>query len=71
MDYFTGANMREFDLSEKQERVLRNRIKGWEEELIRRGVLIRGRPFLPKTSPYYVEKPKKAKKKKGAGLFSQ
>lgn len=71
VDYFTGANMREFDLSEKQERVLRNRIKGWEEELIRRGVLIRGRPFLPKTSPYYVEKPKKAKKKKGAGLFSQ
>lgn len=72
VDYFTGANMKEFDLSEKQERVLRNRIKTWETELINRGVLIRGRPFLPKTSPYREEKPKKSRsKRQNAGMFSQ
>jgi len=71
VDYFTGANMKEFDLSEKQERVLRNRIKTWEDELLRRGVMQRGKPYLPKTSPYRVEKPKKAKKKKSEGLFSR
>lgn len=71
VNYFTGARMKEFDLSEKQEKVLRNRIKGWEAELLRRGVLVSGRPFLPKTSPYYQEKPKKAKKKKQMGMFSE
>jgi hypothetical protein len=71
VNYFTGTNMKEFDLSEKQERVLRNRIKTWEDELLRRGVMQRGKPYLPKTSPYRVEKPKKAKKKKSEGLFSR
>jgi hypothetical protein len=56
IDNLTGVRLKEFDLTQAQVKILRNRLKEWERELLSRGVLYPGRPFLPKTSPYREEK---------------
>ena len=56
IDNLTGMELREFDLSDAQEKILRNRLKQWERELTKRGVLYPGRAYLPKTSPYRESK---------------
>jgi hypothetical protein len=64
VDFFTGVDLKEYDLSEAQGRILRNRVREMEEELVRRGVMKKGRPYLPKTSPYQEALPKKPKKER-------
>lgn len=68
VDFFTNVDLREFDLSKQQELRLRNRTKEMEAELTRRGVLVPGRPFLPKSSPYH-EEPRPRKKQKRNPFF--
>lgn len=52
VDFFTNVELKEFELSEAQERALRNRVREMEAELVKRGVLQKGRPYLPKKSPF-------------------
>lgn len=66
VDFFTGVDLKEFDLAERDESILRNRVKEMERELVKRGVLVRGRPFLPKSAPIREKLPKKQPKKKKA-----
>jgi hypothetical protein len=69
VDFFTNVGIKEFDLTEQQERVLRNRLKAWEKTLLERGVLAPGVPYLPKSSP--LKAPPKERERKRKTPFAQ